>query len=410
MNKEIYEKYANLLLETGINISEGQSIKIGAEPIHWDFVNILEELAYKKGAKFVRCEIDHPRSTVIRSQHQKDQYLGTIPTYMEKTFDTYVEEQWAFMRFDGAEDPEIYSEVDQKRNAANVKALRQASKKMMEAAMSGRCRWNVAGLPTPKWAAKVMGGEPNQKTFEAFWKVMIPILRLDREDPAAAWKELSDTLKKRSKFLNDKKLASVHFTGPGTDLNIELLPQSQWVGGAIESTDGKIFFPNLPTEEVFTAPNAAKTNGTVRVTRPVKVLGEAVHNAWFKFDQGQVVDYGADNKGKELLTQYFEIDPKAKFLGEVALVDVSSPIFKSEKIFDSILFDENAACHIALGNGVSMGIQGGDKMKEDELEQLGCNKSLLHTDFMIGSPEVSVTGKTFSGETIQIIDKGSFTI
>ena len=411
MNKEIYEKYARLVLEAGINLQKGQNVRVAAEPVHWEFMLAFERIAYEMGARYVRLDIEHAASAINRSKYQKDEFLGYIPAYLPKTVESYVDERWALVRFDGPEDPEINSQMDQKRNAVNVKAMREVTSSLMEATGAKKCRWNVAALPSAKWAAKVMGGPANEETINKFWQVLIPILRLDQPDPVKAWKDHSKTLEARCKFLNDANLDHVHFTGPDTDLKIYLTAKSFWVGGAMLSEDKKIFFPNLPTEEVFTTPDFSKTHGKVKVTRPVKVLGEAVNGAWFEFDKGQVVNYGAaDEKGKALLTQYFEIDPQAKFLGEVALVDVSSPIYKSEKIFDSILYDENAACHIALGSGIAMAVKGGDDMSEEELKKEGCNKSLLHTDFMIGSEEVSVTGYDRNGKPIAVIKNGNFVI
>jgi len=410
MNNEMLEKYARLILKAGVNLQEGQNLRIAGEPIHWEFAALVEKTAYEMGARYVRIELDHPISAINRSRYQKDQFLGYVPSYLEKTIDSYVKEEWAMLHIGGEQDPEINAQIDQKRHSKNVKSLIEVRKPLMHS-MSVTNRWCVCALPTPKWAMKVMGASTEQEAVQNFWKVLIPILKLDQPDPIKAWQDHSAALKRRSEFLNKSGADYFHFVGPSTDLKVYLNPKSIWVGGEMKTVDGNSFFPNLPTEEIFTTPNFKTTTGKVAVTCPVKVLGDRVNGAWFKFIDGQVVDFGAaDVRGRELLTQYFEIDPKAKFLGEVALVDSSSPIFQSKKLFDSILYDENAACHIALGQGISMGIVGGDKMNEEELELSGSNKSLLHTDFMIGSDEIDVDLVDQSGKRVKVINRGKFVI
>ncbi len=237
----------------------------------------------------------------------------------------------------------------------------------------------------------------------------MPILRLDQKSPSEAWKRQDQILKARSKTLNELKFDHVHFEGPGTDLKVFLGPQTIWDGGSHATFDRRAYMPNIPTEEVFTAPDYRKTEGRVLVTRPVKVLENQVLDAWFEFSEGRVTDFGA-KAGKEWLERYFAIEEASRYLGEVALVDVSSPIFQSGRIFESILFDENAACHIALGSGFPTAIKGGDSLSDDELKKLGCNIAIVHTDFMIGSEKTSVSGIAKNGKRVPIISKGRFVI
>ncbi len=410
MYEKLLDKYADLILETGVKLKEGQNLLIAAEPVHWDFVALLEKKAYERGARYVRPELIHPKSKLARVNYSKKEYLDYIPSYFDKNIDTYVDENWSLISLNGMEEPEIYKEMDQERNSIMQRALLERSMKFSMARIAGNCRWNIAPVPTLKWASQVLGGDTSEQKLEEFWNILIPILKLDQENPIEAWQKHAETLHARRKFLNETNLDYLHFKGEGTDLKIYMNKLGNWMGGAFNSPyDKENFIPNLPTEEVFTSPDFKKTQGKVKVTRPVEVLGNLVKEAWFKFKDGEVVDYGA-KEGKELLEKYFSIDPQAKFLGEVALVDSASPIFKANKIFYSILLDENASCHIALGKGFSLCIQNGENMEEQELIDAGCNKSLLHTDFMIGSETIDVTGFLQNGNELPIIENGRFVI
>ncbi|MBT3236922.1 MAG: aminopeptidase [Bdellovibrionales bacterium] len=411
MNWEIIkESYAELILKSGIKIREGQCIQIQAEPYHWPFVHILEKKAYELGAKYVYCKIDHPMSTVNMSRYQKAEYRGSVPSFLKPMIESLIEDEWSFLYFDGKADPELGKQINQEAMVKTQQAMMKTVKPMVAARMDGRCTWTIGALPTPKWAQMILGGRADEENLKALWKILTPILRLDRDDPAQAWQAHAKTLKARCQSLNNLSLSYLHFVGPQTDLKVHLAPRSRWTGGQIETAMGRSFIPNVPTEEVFTSPDFRKTEGKVKVTRPVTVLGDQVVGAWFEFKQGKVIDHGAD-EGKELLDRFFEIDEKARFLGEVALVDASSPIFQSGLIFHSILLDENAACHIALGRAIDLAIDNHQELKtEDEKKAAGFNQSLQHIDFMIGSEEISVTGYSLDGKPKQIIESGQFTI
>ncbi len=409
MDQKFLERYADLLLGMGVALDEGRALSIACEPVHWDFVNILIKKAYQAGAKYVKVDLQHALAGIYRANYSKEEYLSYVPPYFAAEIETFLDERWSLIRLDGKEDPDIYKMIDQERNGIITKATREVAKPLRNAVGSSKVSWTVAAVPTKAWAAKVMNMEPSDEAVEAFWEVLIPILRLDHEDPVQAWREHSDKLRRRSTFLTESQFDYFHFTGPDTDLKVYMNPRSQWEGGSSISEDGRVFFPNLPTEEVYTTPNFRKTEGRVKVTRPVSVLGDQVEGAWFEFKEGKVVDFGADY-GKHIIEQYFEIDPNARYLGEVALVDENSPIARSGKIFHSILFDENASCHIALGSGYPSAIKDGDNLSEEEQREVGCNVSLLHTDFMIGSKDVDVTAYTHDGTAVPIIEKGSFVI
>ena len=215
----------------------------------------------------------------------------------------------------------------------------------------------------------------------------------------------------RADKLNSLRLDRIRFEGPGTDLTIGLMRGSRWQGGPSKTSGGRIFEPNIPTEEIFTSPDYRRTDGRVAFTCPVFVptVGKTVEGGWLRFKDGKVVEYGAD-KGKDVLDVYMSMDDGASYLGEVALVDSASPIFQARRVFYNILFDENASCHIALGSAYPGCVQGGATMSQDQLKEAGSNASSVHTDFMIGSPEVDVTGIALDGKEVPIIRKGMFSL
>ncbi len=407
------EKYANVIL-TSLNLQKGQNLLVRTEPVHWNFASIIAAEAYKRGAKYVRVDSNEKENPLLykaRIENSEDKYLGYVPAFRTETLRLLVEENWALIALNGTENPEILSDLDPERNTKAGKAVAEAGKPFREAIQNNKIQWIVAFVPTEILAGKIMNIPPSQTAIDKLWKVLIPILHLDEEDPSAAWVISGKTLKRRASVLNSLMLKEVYFKGPGTDLKIGLSQKAIWHGGSSVTEKGIDFSPNIPTEEVFTAPDFKTTEGRVRITRPVLVpaIGKIIEGAWLEFKEGKLINYGAKS-GKDVLDQYLAIDPAAAYLGELALVDSNSPIFKSGKTFYNILFDENASCHIALGSAYPDCYEGGSSMSEKELLENGINVSNLHTDFMIGSPDVDVTGLTWDGKEVDIIIDGEFVL
>lgn len=275
--------------------------------------------------------------------------------------------------------------------------------------MSDELQWLVAAAPSQKWAAKILDTPPSREAQTKLWQLLKSILRLDRDSPVGFWREQSARLEERAGILNELKLRELRFDGSGTDLRVGIPEGAVWTGGAARTPEGIIFMPNIPTEEVFTAPDYRRTEGRVRATRPVTVLGDLVEGACFTFREGKVVEATAD-RGAETLKRFLDIDEGSRFLGEVALVDSSSPIYQSGYLFYNTLLDENAACHIALGNAYPDTIEGGLDMSPEELGAAGANRSIQHADFMIGSESVDVLGLRQDGREIEIMRNGSFVL
>ena len=408
--------YAELIVSM-VNIDQGRNLQIRGEPVHWDLMQEIAAAAYRRGARYVAARSVHPGLLKARIEHSADEYLDYVPSQLSAMNDIMISEEWAVVSIASREDPDFLANVDDERNARIGKATEQAMMPFRRALQADRFPWIVVANPTEGWARQVFGaaggtasagdaggdaggaGTPATAAagdapapLEILWQAMRPILRLDRPDPAAAWREHTERLKRRAAVLDELHVEWLHFEAPGTDLWVGIPEKAIWVGGPGKTPGGLEFLPNLPTEEVFTTPDYRRTTGRVAVTRPVTVMNKVVDGAWFEFSDGQVVDFGAE-RNADVIARFLEMDAGAAYAGEIALVDAGSPIFQSGQVFYNILFDENAACHIALGGAYPGCIEGGEKLTDEELPSIGANVSFVHTDFMIGSEQIHVTAR-----------------
>ncbi|MFP4376332.1 MAG: aminopeptidase [Spirochaetales bacterium] len=402
------QDYANLIL-SAVNFQQDQSLLIKAEPGHWYFIATLSAEAYRRGAKYVHVRAEHANLYRARVENSKPEHLGTIPAFRHVVNETMLEEGWAIVSIKSPDDPDALEGLDSTRHGIVQKTIADADYPFRRAVQADHLRWIVVAVPTPAWAAKVLMTEPSEAAAHELWRRLKPILRLDTDDPIAAWQQQRQVLEQRRQTLDALKLDSVHFEGPGTDLTVGLSPLSQWEGGGSNAVDGLDFMPNIPTEEVFTTPDFRRTEGTAKLTRPVQVLGSIVTDGWLRFEEGKVVDFGASS-GADILDRYFDLDERARYLGELALVDTSSPIYRSGLVFYNTLLDENAACHVAVGSSYPKCLKGGNELSPEEYEKAGGNTSKLHTDLMISSPETRVTGTTGDGAKVDVIVGGRFVI
>lgn len=404
MESTAMRDFVSVALDAGLGVEQGTMLRISGEFPHRELMYALAEGAYARGARLVRIEYDDVRLARIRVENSREEYVEALSAMVEKDSEIYVEEGWSQLRIDGYEDPAAMEGADQDRLVRMQRVRGRASRRLRDAQMSSRLPWCVMPGPTDAWARTVLGREARA---EDLWRVLAPILRLDRPDPAAELRSHMAALESRAAELGRLALRSLSFRGPGTDLKVQLAPESRWQGGADRSPEGKSFMPNIPTEEVFTTPDFRGTEGVVALTRPVRIRGSVVEGGRLRFRGGEVVDAGAE-RGEESLVALLQTDSGAKRLGEVALVDGSSPIWRSGFVFDSVLLDENAACHIALGSGYVPAFAGSEAWSETEKEARGFNVALVHEDLMIGSEEVEVTGIGDDSREIPLIRGGRF--
>jgi aminopeptidase len=408
MNSQDAERYATLVINV-LNLQPGQNLLIRTETAHADLAAAIGRAAYERGARYVEADVSIPGLYKSRIEASKAEYLDYLPSYTATVNERIVDEAWALVSIKNPGDPDFLADLDTERNARVSRAVADSREVLRRSLQADRQQWIVIAHPTEAWAAKVLNAKASEEARAELWRRMKPILRLDTQDPAAAWWHHSETIRQRSSALQALNLRKLRFRTEGTDLTVGVPEGAIWAGGAAERPDGVQFLPNLPTEEVFTTPHLAETEGTVRVTRPALVLQNVVEDAWFRFEKGRVVDFGA-RVGQEVLSRYLDIDEGARRLGEIALVDGTSPIYLSETVFFNTLFDENAACHFALGSSYSACMAGGADMSKEQLRAAGGNTSLVHTDFMLGAPDIHVTGITESGKEVEIISNGTFVV
>lgn len=408
MNKELLQKYAQLVVKVGVNLQQDQILVINSPIECADFARTIAEEAFAAGAHDVVVSWGDELLAHIRYAGGKKELFTEFPEWRRKFYTDYAEQGAAFVSI-AARDPEIFKDIDPEKLKLSQQAAGAALLEYRARLMNNRNTWCVVSVPTRSWAQKVFPAVSADEAVAKLWQAIFKTVRIEAgADPVAAWREHIAFLQKAAKFMNDNAFVSLHYTnGSGTDLTVELPEGHIWAGGAEGSELGVQFAANMPTEEVYTLPKREGVNGTVAASKPLNFNGNLIEGFKLTFQEGKVVDYSAE-KGEEILKGLLETDEGARYLGEVALVPYDSPISQSGILFYNTLFDENASCHLALGKAYPTCIEGGEAMDSVTLLQHGVNDSLLHEDFMIGTRDLDIVGTTKDGRQVQVFKDGNF--
>jgi aminopeptidase len=400
------QNYAELIIRIGLNLQAGQRLLIIAPLPAAPLVRKVAAYGYKQGARLVDVFYADEELLLTRFQLAPRDSLGDEVSWPWDAAYQYVQHGDAVLQLHGT-DPDLLKgqdpELVQAYNLARSKSLKPFSLEVSR----NNLNWLIAGYATPSWAAKVFPDLPEEQQVDRLWQAIFDICRVTQPDPVAAWQHHLDQLARRRTYLTQKQYAALHYTAPGTDFTVGLPQNHIWRGGNIQSTRGVTFMPNLPTEEVFTVPHKEQIHGTVTATKPLSYNGALIDSFSVTFDEGHVVEVKAA-AGEAVLRNMIATDDGAASLGEVALVPYSSPISQSGLLFFNTLFDENAACHIALGRGLRFCLQNGSTLSEEELSAQGINYSLIHVDFMIGSDQLNIDGITADGRREPLLRNGEW--
>ena len=398
--------YAELIVRVGANIQKGQDVVISAELDQPEFIEMIVEECYKAGAAEVRVEWTHQPLKLLHVQYQSVERLGSVVGWEKQRLLHRAETLPAMIYLESA-DPSGLDTLDQEKWGKSVQ-MRWGVIKPIRDDMENKYQWCIAAVPGKKWAKKVFPELSDTEAVEKLWEAILYTSRAEH-DGVAAWREHNADLKRRCDYLNSLSLRRLHYSSAnGTDLTVGLIPEAQFLAGAEKTLGtGVVFNPNIPSEEVFISPMKGEAEGIVYSTRPLSYRGTMIENFSVRFENGRVSEVHAE-KGEAALKTMVNMDEGAKMLGECALVPYDSPIRNSGIMFYNTLFDENAACHLALGDGFANCIRDYDKYTLEQCREMGINMSMIHEDFMIGSEDLDITGVTENGESVQIFKNGNW--
>ncbi len=407
MKKTVLKGYARLIARTGAAVQKGQPVIIVAGLEQPEFIELLAAECYRAGASEVEVDWRHQPLTRLAVRYKSAKKLGEVKAWEEE------KQRWQTEALPArivvlSEDPDGLAGIDQAKYAAGMQARYQKLRPYIDA-RENREQWCIAAVPGEKWAKKVFPELPKGRAVERLWEAILSCSRALEGDPLENWRLHDLDIKARAEALNAMGLTALEYRDPnGTDLRVGLIPEALFLGGAERCpVNGVEYNPNIPSEELFVTPRAGDAEGVVHATRPLAVQGVLIEDFWLRFEGGRVVELHAE-KNEDALRTLVGMDEGAAMLGECALVPYESPIRESGILFYNTLFDENAACHLALGRGYSSNIRDYEKYSLDELRAMGVNDSMVHEDFMIGSAELDITGLTASGERLPIFRSGGW--
>jgi len=405
MKKTILRSYAKLIACKGVNIEKGQEVIINADLDQPEFILMLTEECYRAGASKVTVDWNYQPLQKLHVRHRSLRTLKTVEKWEEEKLRFYTRRLPCMIHII-SEDPDGLKGVNIQKMAKGRQGRYQIIKPYNDE-MEGKYQWCIAAVPGAKWAKKVFPHLRTSQAMEKLWEVILAASRVT-DDPLRAWEEHNADLAARCDYLNSLQAVELHFrSSNGTDLRVGLIPEAEFRGGGETSLTGHFFNPNIPSEEVFVSPMRGKAEGTVVASMPLSYQGQLIENFSIRFEGGRAVEVHAE-KGEDLLRQMISMDEGAAYLGECALVPYDSPIRNSGILFYNTLFDENAACHLALGRGFIDSIRDYGSKTLEECQALGINDSMIHVDFMIGTADMDIDAITADGAVHPIFRSGNW--
>jgi len=400
------DRLAEVAIRVGLGLASGQELVMTATLDTLPLVRRITEQAYKAGASLVTTVLSDEESQLLRYRYAPNESFDYTAGWLYEGIANAFRGGAARLAVAGG-NPSLLSQEDPEKVGRANRAVSKAYRPALELITRHDINWTIVAAATPAWAATVFPDLKAEGALARLWDAIFAASRVDAADPVAAWKAHDAGLHRRADLLNQKRFSALHFKAPGTDLKVGLADDHVWLGGGMTAHNGRYCIPNMPTEEVFTTPHKDRVEGTVTSTKPLSHQGTMIEGIKVRFEGGRVVEVKAD-RGQEVLQRMIDTDDGARRLGEVALVPHSSPIAQSGLLFSNTLFDENAACHIALGQAYSTCLKNGDKLNPEELAKLGANESLIHVDWMIGSGKMDVDGIAAAGEAEPLIRQGEW--
>ena len=405
MKKTVLREYARLIVRCGVNVQKGQDVNIYADLDQPEFVKMVAEEAYKAKAQEVIVFWNYQPLQKIHTRYQSVKTMGTVHEWQKARQQHYCDTLPCRIHL-VSEDPDGLKGVNMEK-MAKARQMSYPILKPYADEREGKQQWCIAAVPGAAWAKKVFPGLPKGKAIEKLWEAILAASRVN-EDPVKAWEEHNADLKARCDYLNSLGIRSLHYTADnGTDLTVGMIPEAIFCGGGEVSKQGIFFNPNIPTEECFISPMKGQAEGIVYSTKPLSYQGQLIDNFFIRFENGKAVESGAE-KGAELLNTMLSMDEGAAYLGECALVPQKSPICESGLLFYNTLFDENAACHLAMGMGFADTIRDHHNKTLEECRALGINDSMIHEDFMIGCDSMNIDAVCEDGTVVPVFRNGNW--
>ena len=407
MKKTVLREYAKLIVRCGINVQKGQDVLVYADLDQPEFVQMVVEEAYKAKAREVTVFWNYQPLEKVHNRYQSVKTMGTVLEWQKARQQHWCDTLPARLHII-SEDPDGLKGMNMAKQAKARQMVYPIMKPYIDQ-REGKQQWCIAAVPGKAWAKKVFPGERTSVAVEKLWEAILSTSRVT-DDPIKAWEEHNADLKARCDYLNSLGIKKLHYTADnGTDLTVGMIPEGVFCGGGEVSRQGIFFNPNIPTEECFVSPMKGEAEGIVYSTKPLSYNGQLIENFFMRFENGKVVESGAE-KGAELLETLLNMDEGARYLGECALVPQASPICQSGLLFYNTLFDENAACHLAIGMGYADTIRDHHNKTLEQCRELGINDSMVHEDFMIGSKDMEIIGIDKNGNEYLIFKNGEWDI